>query len=148
RSGRINYIGPALPVKTTAELCEKRGGEYVAYDRASLQSTLRVWQEKADGGDAEAQHFVGQAWERGCDRAPDLAKAAQWYAKAAKNGSREAKLALAAMMETGNGVPADPQGALRLYREAMGLREELVRASDAEARVSQARFEAEAQQAE
>src|SRR5690606_27533115 len=39
RSGRINYIGPALPVKTTAELCEKRGGEYVAYDRASLQST-------------------------------------------------------------------------------------------------------------
>lgn len=148
RSGRINYIGPALPVKTTAELCEKRGGEYVAYDRASLQSTLRVWQEKADGGDAEAQLFVGQAWERGFDRAPDLAKAAQWYAKAAKNGSREAKLALAAMMETGNGVPADPQGALRLYREAMGLREELVRASDAEARVSQARFEAEAQQAE
>ncbi len=148
RSGRINYIGPALPVKTTAELCEKRGGEYVAYDRASLQSTLRVWQEKADGGDAEAQLFVGQAWERGFDRAPDLAKAAQWYAKAAKNGSREAKLALAAMMETGNGVPADPQGALRLYREAMGLSEELVRASDAEARVSQARFEAEAQQAE
>jgi uncharacterized caspase-like protein len=148
RSGRINYIGPALPVKTTAELCEKRGGEYVAYDRASLQSTLRVWQEKADGGDAEAQLFVGQAWERGFDRAPDLAKAAQWYAKAAKNGSREAKLALAAMMETGNGIPADPQAALGLYREAMGLSEELVRASDAAARLSEARLQAEAQKAE
>ncbi len=64
RSGRISYIGPALPVKTTAEQCERRGGEYVAYDRASLETTLRVWQEKADSGDADAQLFVAQAWAR------------------------------------------------------------------------------------
>ena len=145
RSGRISYVGPALPVKTTAELCERRGGEYVAYDRASLESTLRVWQEKADSGDAEAQLFVAQAWERGIDRPPDLARAAEWYAKAARNGSREAKLSLAAMMEAGNGMPADPEGALRLYREAMGLNEALVRASEAEAKVSEARFQLENQ---
>ncbi len=145
RSGRISYVGPALPVKTTAELCERRGGEYVAYDRASLESTLRVWQEKADSGDAEAQLFVAQAWERGIDRPPDLARAAEWYAKAAKGGSREAKLSLAAMMEAGNGMPADPEGALRLYREAMGLNEALVRASEAEAKVSEARFQLENQ---
>lgn len=148
RSGRISYIGPALPVKTTAEQCERRGGEYVAYDRASLETTLRVWQEKADSGDADAQLFVAQAWERGIDRAPDLAKAAAWYAKAARSGSREAKLSLAAMMETGRGMPADPEGALRLYREAMGLTEELVRASQAQAQASQARFELESQKAE
>lgn len=145
RSGRISYVGPALPVKTTAELCERRGGEYVAYDRASLESTLRVWQEKADSGDAEAQLFVAQAWERGIDRPPDLARAAEWYTKAARNGSREAKLSLAAMMEAGNGMPADPEGALRLYREAMGLNEALVRASEAEAKVSEARFQLENQ---
>lgn len=148
RSGRMSYIGPALPVKTTAELCEKRGGEYVEYDRASLQSTLKVWNEKAEAGDPEAQLFVAQAYERGIDRAPDPAKAAEWYAKAAKNGSREAKLSLAALMEEGRGVPADPEGALKLYREAMGLDEELVRASQARQEVTLARMQLESARAD
>lgn len=148
RSGRMSYVGPALPVKTTAELCEKRGGEYVEYDRASLASTLRVWREKAEGGDAEAQLFVAQAYERGIDQPADPAQAAVWYAKAAKNGSREAKLSLAAMMEAGNGVAADPVGALKLYREAMGLDEDLVRASEARVQVTQARLQLESAQAD
>lgn len=148
RSGRMSYIGPALPVKTTAELCEKRGGEYVEYDRASLASTLKVWREKAEGGDAEAQLFVAQAYERGIDQPADPAKAAQWYAKAAKNGSREAKLSLAALMETGTGVARDPEGALTLYREAMGLDEQLVKDSQAREQVSRARLELETSKAE
>lgn len=148
RSGRVNYIGPALPVKTTAEVCEKRGGEYVAYDRASLQSTLTVWQEKANAGDAEAQLFIGQAYEKGIDRPADYAQAAQWYSRAAESGSRQAKLSLAALMESGQGVPVDTAGALRLYREAMGLGEDLVRASEAEARVAEVRSQLEAQQTE
>ncbi len=148
RSGRMSYVGPALPVKTTAALCEKRGGEYVAYDRASLESTLQVWQEKAEGGDAEAQLFVAQAYERGIDRPADLAKAAEWYARAARGGSREGKLSLAAMMEAGSGMPADPEGALRLYREAMGLSEDLVRASQAQAQISEARLQLESQRAQ
>jgi hypothetical protein len=148
RSGRISYIGPALPVKTTAAVCEMRGGEYVAYDRASLQSTLSVWQEKADGGDAEAQLFIAQAYEKGIDRPADYAQAAQWYAKAAKSGSREAKLSLAALMESGQGMPANPDAALRLYREAMGLSEDLIRAGEVEAQVSEVRRQLEQAQAE
>lgn len=148
RSGRMSYVGPALPVKTTAELCEKRGGEYVEYDRASLSATLKVWRDKAEAGDADAQLFVAQAWERGIDQAPDLGKAAQWYRRAADNGSREAKLALAAMMEAGNGMPPDPEAALALYREAMGLDEELVKASQARERESRLRLELEAARAD
>ncbi len=148
RSGRMSYIGPALPVKTTAELCEKRGGEYVEFDRASLAGTLKVWREKAEAGDADAQLFMAQAYERGIDQAPDPVKAAEWYAKAARSGSREAKLSLAAMMEAGNGMSADAEGALKLYREAMGLDEELVRASDARARESEARLQLESARAE
>lgn len=148
RSGRMSYIGPALPVKTTAELCEKRGGEYVEYDRASLQSTLKVWNEKAEAGDPEAQLFVAQAYERGIDRPPDPAKAAEWYRKAADNGSREAKLSLAALMEEGRGMPADPEGALKLYREAMGLNEELVRASQARVQLTVARMQLESARAD
>ena len=148
RSGRMSYIGPALPVKATAELCEKRGGEYVEYDRASLASTLRVWREKADGGDADAQLFVAQAYERGIDQPADPVQAAEWYAKAAKSGSREAKLSLAALMEAGNGVPADAEGALKLYREAMGLDEDLVKASQARQQISEARLQLESSKAD
>lgn len=110
RSGAMSYIGPRLPVKTTAQLCAMRGGEYVAYDRATLKSSLAVWMDKAKGGDAQAQYYVGQIYEKGMDGAPDYAAAADWYRKAAAVGSNEAKLSLAAMLESGRGMQADPTG--------------------------------------
>src|SRR5262245_65202737 len=32
--GRMTFLTPRRPIKTTAQDCEIRGGEYVAYDRA------------------------------------------------------------------------------------------------------------------
>jgi TPR repeat protein len=139
RSGRMSYIGPRLPVKTTADLCEIRGGEYTAYDRATMKSALGVWMDKARDGDAQAEFYVGAIYEKGMDQAPDYAKAASWYHKAAADGSTEAKLSLAALMEEGKGMPADPTGAVNLYREAMGIKSgDLVSGADAEKRVSEA----------
>ena len=139
RSGMVSYIGPRLPVKTTAKLCEMRGGEYVAYDRATLKSSVAVWMDKAKEGDAQAQYFVGALYERGVDQAPDYTRAANWYRKAAASGSIEAKLALAALMEVGHGMPADPTGAVNLYREAMGIKSgDLISSEDANKRVSEA----------
>lgn len=153
RSGAMSYVGPRLPVKTTAQLCAMRGGEYVAYDRASLKSSLAVWMEKARGGDAQAQYYVGQIYEKGMDVEPDYAEAANWYRKAAASGSNEAKLSLAAMMESGRGMAADPTAALNLYREAMGISgNDLVSSAEADRRVAQAeeernRFKAQADEA-
>ncbi|MEP7096211.1 MAG: caspase family protein [Dokdonella sp.] len=139
RSGMVSYIGPRLPVKTTAKLCEMRGGEYVAYDRATLKSSVAVWMDKAKEGDAQAQYFVGALYEKGVDQAPDYAQAADWYRKAAASGSIEAKLSLAALMEVGHGMPADPTGAVNLYREAMGIKSgDLVSSEEADKRVSAA----------
>ncbi len=121
RSGAMSYVGPRLPVKTTAQLCAMRGGEYVAFDRATMASSLAVWMEKAKGGDAQAQFYVGQIYEKGMDVEPDYARAAEWYGKAAASGSNEAKLSLAAMMEAGRGMPVDATAAVNLYREAMGI---------------------------
>ncbi len=61
--------------------------------------------DKAKGGDATAQFYVGQIYEKGMDSAPDYAEAANWYRKAAASGSNEARLSLAAMMESGHGMP-------------------------------------------
>jgi hypothetical protein len=139
RSGAMSYIGPRLPVKTTAQLCAMRGGEYVSYDRATLKSSLAVWMEKAKGGDAQAQYYLGQIYEKGYDTAPNYAEAANWYRKAAASGSSEAKLSLAALMEAGLGMPADPVAAVNLYREAMGITgNDLVSSSEADRRVAEA----------
>lgn len=139
RSGRMSYMGPRLPVKTTAQLCSMRGGEYVEYDRANMKSSLGVWMEKAKAGDAQAQFYVGQIYEKGMDVAPDYSAAAEWYRKAAASGSNEAKLSLAAMMENGHGMPADPTGALNLYREAMGITgNDLISRQEADAQLAEA----------
>lgn len=138
RSGAMSYMGPRLPVKTTAQLCAMRGGEYVAYDRASMESSLGVWMEKAKGGDALAQFYVGQIYEKGMDSAPDYEEAAKWYRKAAEAGSNEAKLSLAAMMESGRGMPADTTAAVNLYREAMGITgNDLISKDEADSRVAE-----------
>lgn len=135
RSGRISYVGPRMPVRTTAELCEIRGGEYVQADRATLAGSLAVWKEKAEGGDADAQYYVGQLHEKGVDAAPDYAQAAQWYRKAAAQNHVAATLALVDLMANGKGMPADPVGAVNLYRKTMGVTDELVSASEADRRV-------------
>ncbi|HMM65566.1 MAG TPA: caspase family protein [Dokdonella sp.] len=138
RSGAMSYMGPRLPVKTTAQLCAMRGGEYVAYDRASLKSSLAVWMEKAKGGDALAQFYVGQIYEKGMDTAPDYEEAAKWYRKAAESGSNEAKLSLASMMESGRGMAVDMTAAVNLYREAMGITgNELISKDEADSRVAE-----------
>ncbi len=149
RSGAMSYMGPRLPVKTTAQLCAMRGGEYTEYDRASLASSLGVWMDKAKGGDATAQFYVGQIYEKGMDSAPDYTEAANWYRKAAAAGSNEAKLSLAAMMESGHGMPADPAGAVNLYREAMGITgNDLISKSESDTRVAEVERKNEALRSE
>lgn len=137
RSGAMSYMGPRLPVKTTAQLCAMRGGEYTEYDRANMKSSLAVWMDKAKGGDATAQFYVGQIYEKGMDTMPDYEEAANWYRKAAASGSNEAKLSLASMMESGHGMPVDEAGAVNLYREAMGITgNDLITSKESDSRVA------------
>lgn len=148
RSGRMSYMGPRLPVRTTAELCEIRGGEYVEADRATLASSLAVWEQKAKDGDAQAQYYVGQFYEKGMDVAPDYAKAAEWYRKASAQKHVPATLALVDLMAEGRGMPADPVAAMNLYRQTMGITDDLVLASEADRRVEEEREKLLAQKRE
>ena len=120
---QMTYLSQRRPIRTTAADCEVRGGEYVAYDRANYASALKVWLPKAKEGDAAAQLYVGEIFEKGLGEQTDYQAAAQWYEKAANQGNFQAQLNLGHLYEKGLGVPQNKDTAMRWYRKSAGLDE-------------------------
>lgn len=119
----MTYLTQRRPIRTTAADCEVRGGEYVAYDRANYASALKIWLPKAQEGDAAAQLYVGEIFEKGLGAQNDYQAAAQWYEKAAAQGNFQAQLNLGHLYEKGLGVPQNKDTAMRWYRKSAGLDE-------------------------
>ncbi len=125
--GTITYMSPGQAVKTTAQDCRIRGGEYVVHDRSNYETALTVWLSKAEEGDRLAQVYVGEIYEKGLGRKPDYTSAAEWYMKAAKQGSVRAQVNLGYLYEKGLGVETDQIEALKWYRKASGLKDTIER---------------------
>jgi hypothetical protein len=121
QGGLSTRMSPSRPARLTATECEIRGGRYVAYDRANYETALAFWLPQAELGDADAQAYVAEIYEKGLGTAPDHAKAAEWYARAAEKGHARARLSLAYLYEQGLGVERDALRALNLYRQATGI---------------------------
>ena len=115
------YLTARRPIKTTATDCEIRGGEYVAFDRADYATALKIWLPVAQAGDAEAQTYVGEIYEKGLGLKPDYQAASIWYDKAAKQNYSRALINLGNLYEKGLGVAQDIAQALNLYRQAAGI---------------------------
>ena len=120
---QATYVTRPRPIKTSAQDCRIRGGEYVAYDRADYATALKVWLPRAQEGDPEAQNTVGDIYQKGSGLAPDYTLAAAWYQKAANQGYSPAEINLGLLYEKGLGVPRDQLKALDWYRRASGLQE-------------------------
>lgn len=118
---RATYVTPRRPIRTTQSECEIRGGEYVSFDRANLQTALSVWMGQAEEGDAKAQNYVGEIYEKGLGTDPNFMQAAHWYQMAADQGYTQAMLNLGYLYEQGLGVQRDITVALNWYRQASGL---------------------------
>jgi predicted nucleic acid-binding Zn-ribbon protein len=118
---QATFLTARRPIKTSARDCEIRGGEYVSYDRANYATALQVWLPRAKDGDANAQTYVGEIFEKGLGLPPDHAAAAEWYRRAAQSGYSRAAINLGHLYEQGLGVPKDPREALTWYRRAAGL---------------------------
>ena len=82
RLGNTTYMTPRRPIRTTAQDCAIRGGEYTQWDRANYQSALTVWLDAASTGDAQAMNYVGEIFEQGLGRASDYVMAKYWYERA------------------------------------------------------------------
>ena len=117
----LTYLAPRRAIKTAARDCEIRGGEYVSYDRANYATALKVWLPQAKEGDAAAQTYVGEIYEKGLGLPPDYKVAEHWYAKAAEQGYSRAQINLGYLYEKGLGVERDITTALNWYRKASGL---------------------------
>ncbi len=137
RVGGRTYPMAQPPRRTTAVDCRIRGGEYTAYDRSNLATSLKIWQAEAEKGNVDAQYYVGKIYEAQLD----YASAATWYEKAAAKNHSASQFALGTLYEKGLGVSMDEKKAFSLYRSAAGLTgdyvfvesakyDELVRASE------------------
>ncbi len=115
------YAGRGRVVRTDVLDCRIRGGEWTIVDRADYRTALGIWMPEASAGSAEAQHYVGQIYERGLGTEPDYAKAREWYTRAAASGLKAAQVSLGYLYERGLGVPVDRDEAVRWYQRAAGL---------------------------
>lgn len=104
------------PHKASAQECEELGGEYNI-------PPLQVWLPRAKEGDAEAQTYVGEIFEKGQSVPVDYQLAAEWYRRAAEQGFARAQINLGHLYEKGLGVERDAGQALNWYRKASGLNE-------------------------
>ncbi|MDX1733835.1 MAG: caspase family protein [Halioglobus sp.] len=120
--GQLTYLTARRPVKTTGVNCEIRGGEYVQYDRADYKTALAIWLPMAEQGDARAQNYVGEIYEKGLGTEPDYQLAAQWYGKAAAQEYAPAQVNLGQLHELGRGVDYSLDDAINLYRQASGIK--------------------------
>ncbi|MDO6460437.1 caspase family protein [Granulosicoccaceae sp. 1_MG-2023] len=118
---RMTYLTPRRPIKTTASDCEIRGGEYVAFDRSNYATALKIWLPQAKEGDAAAQTYVGEIYEKGLGIQADYQIAAEWYRRAAEQGYSRAQINLGFLYESGLGVERDLTTAMNWYRQASGL---------------------------
>ena len=65
---QMTYLSARRPIRTSAQDCGIRGGEYTAYDRATYASALNVWLAMAQEGDPDAQNKVGEIYGEGNGR--------------------------------------------------------------------------------
>ena len=120
---QVTYVTQRRPIRTTAEDCAIRGGEYVALDRADYGTALKVWMSAAQSGDPDAQYYVGVLYEKGAEGQPNFSQAASWYEKAAERGISRATINLGRLYEQGLGVEKNDGTARAWYAKASGLRE-------------------------
>ena len=72
----------------------------------------------AENGNAKSRYRLGLRFERGVGSAPDHARAAHWYRKAASQGMRRAAFRLGLLYQDGRGIGQDHKLAVRWYRDA------------------------------
>ena len=65
-----------------------------AWQRADYQAAVAIWRPLAEGGDADAQFNLGQAYRLGRGVPLDLSAAMVWFERAARNGHVDAETTL------------------------------------------------------
>jgi tetratricopeptide (TPR) repeat protein len=77
------------------------------------------WLTKAsDAGDADANYWIGQAYEQGRGVAPDQKEATKWFSKGARMGDPSSQNSFAINLAEGNGTRKDTAQAIDWFRKS------------------------------
>lgn len=90
---------PRRIVRTTADDCADRFGQYIVYEPENFPMVLDVRLPRARDGDAESQMYVGDIYARGVDGRRDPIEAINWYERSARQNYEPAKVRLAFITE-------------------------------------------------
>src|SRR5690606_33434084 len=89
-----------------------------AYQRGLYLTALKLALERAEAGDAAAQTLAGEIYSRGLGVRRDPEKAFQWYARAARQGDREALFQYGMALIDGTHVERNEEEAHEYLRRA------------------------------
>ena len=122
KTGRYGLIDRGDNVNGTVFYSEKglkEIEEIIEYRKnPSPEATFKMYEKKAEQGDADAQCDLGKMYLSGYGIAKDEAKSVEWFRKAAEQGNAEAQYALGIMYTNGSGVAKDDTKAVEWYRKA------------------------------
>ena len=83
-----------------------------------VEGSLKLYRQAAELGNAEAQAYVGRAYEYGRGVPKDEVEAVKWFRKAAAQGDRDGQFSLGLAYENGLGVPKDSAEAANWFGRA------------------------------
>ncbi|MFO0993700.1 MAG: hypothetical protein U1E67_17400 [Hyphomicrobiales bacterium] len=86
--------------------------------KKDLKAAVALYQEAAEGGNIEAQNWLGYSYEYGLGVEVDNAKAVEWYKKSADAGLAIGENNLGLMYLNGKGVKRDYDQAFKLFDAA------------------------------
>lgn len=109
---------PVAPVEPVAQDSQRTQRAIALFDSKQYDSAMKLFQETAGQGDAQAERYLGLMYEQGQGVIINMARAAEWYRKAAEHGDDKAQVKLGRLYQRGDGVPQDAKEALRWYRRA------------------------------
>ncbi|MDP6929328.1 MAG: tetratricopeptide repeat protein [Planctomycetota bacterium] len=89
-----------------------------AQDEKPLPKEVKVLIEKAEKGDAAAQHSLAFMYDYGQGVPQDFRKSVKWYRKSADQGYVKAQYDLGYKHEYGRGVSQDYKEAVKWYRKS------------------------------
>ncbi len=106
----VGSAGSALADSLADGMAAAQTGDYA--------TALKLWLPLAEGGDPNAQSYLGRLYLNGWGVAKDYGQAARWYGKAAEQGNEAAENNLGFMYAHGQGVTQDFGQSVKWYLKA------------------------------
>ena len=104
-----------LLVFTQFAACGKESDPLKAFESGDYETAFKLWLPMAEGGDPDAQNYLGILYYLGFGTNKDYKKALEWYGRAAAAGHPDAQRNYGDMIHFGRGTAKDNYQAYKWY---------------------------------